>query len=151
MTNLHELKNTLSKRLKVQRVGRGPSSGRGKTSSRGVKGAGSRSGYRRRFGYEGGQMRLYTKLPIRGFTRGLFKKENFVINLEKIEESYNDGEVVNFDTLIKKRLVNKVYPGGLKILGVGTLTRKVKIEANDFSKTAIKKLEKNKIEFKKLK
>jgi large subunit ribosomal protein L15 len=151
MTKLHELKNTLSKRVKVQRVGRGPSSGRGKTSSRGVKGAGARSGYRRRYGYEGGQMRLYTKLPIRGFSRGRFQQENFVINLEKIEETYIDGEVVNFDSLIKKRLVNKIYPGGLKILGVGSLTKKVKIEANDFSKSALKKLEENNIEFKKLK
>ena len=96
-------------------------------------------------------MRLYTKLPIRGFSRGRFVKENFAINLQTIEKSYSDGEIVNFETLINKRLVNKVYPGGLKILGDGNLTKKVKIEAKGYSKSAIKKLEENKIEFKKIK
>ena len=143
--NLSELKNTSRNSPNVQRVGRGPGSGRGKTSCRGEKGAGSRSGWKSRFGKEGGQFPLYRKVPCRGFTRGLFKKFTLSINLEDIEKHFLDGEVVNIETLRSKRIAPRLVPGGLKILSKGELTKKVTIEAKRFSKQAIEKLEKNKI------
>ena len=147
MTTLNSLKDT-RKKVKVQRVGRGPSSGRGKTSSRGHKGAGARSGYRRRYGYEGGQKRLFTSLPIRGFTRGRFKKERLELNLDLINELYDDGEIVSYETLHQKRYAPRRLEAGIKILANGSLTKKVKIEADSFSKGAMKKLDENKIEYK---
>lgn len=151
MMQLSELKNTTKKTRNVQRVGRGPSSGRGKTSSRGHKGSGSRSGYRRRLTYEGGQGRLFKKLPTRGFTRGRFLIPHLTLNLSQIEKHFEDGEVVSLQTLIKKGLASKNLKGGVKILSQGELKKKVTIEAQKFSKEAIKKLEKNKIPFKILK
>lgn len=148
MIKLSGLKNTNLIRKNVQRVGRGPSSGRGKTSCRGQKGAGSRSGYKRRFGYEGGQKRLFTKLPTRGFTRGRFVKPSFAINLDAIDQYFGEGEVVNAKTLYDKKLCSERLSGGVKILGKGALTKKVTIEANRFSKEAIKKLDEAKITYK---
>jgi large subunit ribosomal protein L15 len=133
---------------KIQRVGRGPGSGRGKTSCRGQKGQGARSGARKRYGYEGGQKRLYTKLPCRGFTRGMFIKESLAINFDRIDMLYKDGEVVNHQTLREKGCAPRELPGGLKILSRGEITKKVSIEANGFSKAALKKLDEKKISYK---
>ncbi len=74
MITLGSLKNPTRKRRSVKRVGRGPGSGKGKTCGRGEKGAGARSGYKRRYGYEGGQFRTFMKLPIRGFSNAMFRK-----------------------------------------------------------------------------
>jgi large subunit ribosomal protein L15 len=147
MITLSELKNTSRPKKKVQRVGRGVGSGRGKTSGRGEKGDGSRSGYKRRYGYEGGQVPLYRKLPIRGFTRGRFEKPSQAITLALIEQYFNDGEVVNMATLREKGLVHRRLPAGIKILANGELTKKVTIEANAVSKSALQKLEEKKISF----
>lgn len=151
MIKLSELKDTTRTKKNFQRKGRGPSSGRGKTSSRGHKGQGSRSGYRRRYGHEGGQKRLYLTVPVRGFTRGRFAKEHLAINLALIDKLYNDGEVVNIQTLIEKKCAKRRLPGGIKILANGDLTKKVKIEANSFSKEAMKKLDEKKVEYKVIK
>jgi len=151
MIELHNLKNAHRKTKKVQRVGRGPGSKRGKTSCRGQNGDGSRSGYRRRFGYEGGMVPLYRKLPCRGFTRGRFEKPSQAISLERLDRFYKDGEVVNVQTLRQKGLVPRRLAGGIKILSQGTLTKKVTIEAHRFSKAAIKKLEEKSIPYKKIK
>jgi large subunit ribosomal protein L15 len=149
MIQLNGLQNTTRPRKKIQRVGRGPGSGRGKTSCRGHKGDGSRSGYRRRFGYEGGQVPLYKKLPCRGFTRGRFTKTVLLsINLGDIDKLYSDGEIVNFATLREKGVISKSEFGGVKILSKGELSKKVKLEAHSFSKEAASKLEKSKISFK---
>ncbi len=140
MLNLSELKNTSRPVKKVQRIGRGIGSHRGGHAGRGGKGDSHRSGYRKRFGYEGGQVPLYRKLPIRGFTRGLFVKASQSISLKLIEQYYNDGETVNVVTLREKGLIPRRLPGGIKILAVGELTKKVKIEAHAFSAAAIEKL-----------
>lgn len=148
MINLSQLKNTSRPKKKVQRVGRGVGSKRGKTSCRGEKGDGSRQGYRRRYGYEGGQVPLYRKLPIRGFTRGKFIRPTHAISLALIEAHFQDGETVNFATLREKRMVPRKLLGGIKILSSGELTKKVTIEAHAFSETAKQKLEEKKIPFK---
>ena len=150
MISLSQLKNTTRLKKKVQRVGRGPGSKRGKTSCRGEKGDKSRSGYKTRLGQEGGQLPLFRKLPIRGFNHGRFRKESLGINLGLIEESYNDGETVNYESLRAKGLAPRKIPGGIKILGQGELKKKVTIEVHRFSKSAKEKLEKSGITFKAL-
>ena len=148
MNLLSTLANTHRPKQKVQRVGRGPGSKRGKTSCRGVKGDGSRRGSQRRFGYEGGQLPLYRKLPERGFPNGRFKSEVHAVNLWLIQNLYKDGEIVNLKTLREKGYAPREVGGGLKILSKGELTKKVTIEARAFSKAAIEKLEKAKVSFK---
>lgn len=143
---LENLKDVNRKRKKVKRVGRGPGSGLGKTCGRGEKGAGARSGYKRRYGYEGGQFPLFKKLPIRGFSNAPFRKEYAAVNLAQIESMYEDGETVNAETLAQKGFITgRVY--GIKLLGNGELTKKVNIELNTISKTAMEKLHKAKITF----
>jgi len=148
MITLHSLTNSHRTSPNVQRVGRGVGSGRGKTSCRGHKGDKSRSGYKRRYGKEGGQLPMYRKLPTRGFSHLGFRKEPFSINLSLIEELFEDGETVNIDTLMDKGFSFRKLQHGIKILAVGELTKKVVIEASGISKNAIKKLEEKKIEFK---
>lgn len=140
MHSLSQLKNTSRPTKKVQRVGRGIGSKRGATSGRGGKGDSHRQGYSKRYGYEGGQVPLYRKLPIRGFTRGTFMQPSAAIALSTIDENFEDGETVNAVTLREKGLVPRRIPGGIKILANGELTKKVKIEANRFSEAAEQKL-----------
>ncbi len=147
MFKLNELKNTTEPRRIAKRVGRGIGSGKGKTCGRGEKGAGSRSGYKRRLGYEGGQFRLYMKVPIRGFSNAQFRKELDAINLVQIEKMFNDGEVVNLESLTKKGFITGTSHG-LKILGNGELTKKVTIEAHSISQGARDKLQIAKVPFK---
>lgn len=148
MIQLNNLKNTSRPVKKVQRVGRGPGSKRGKTSCRGEKGDGSRSGYKRRFGYEGGNVPLFRKIPTRGFSRARFKKPSVAINLSQIEALYSDKEVVSIKTLQAKGYANRKNPGLLKVLGAGELTKKVSIEAHSFSDRAQEKLKSASISFK---
>src|SRR5689334_15484685 len=110
MFNLSELKDTDRPVKKVQRIGRGLGSHRGGHSGRGGKGDSHRSGYRKRFGYEGGQVPLYRKLPIRGFTRGLFLKDSAEISFACIDQYFEDGETVNAATLREKGLVPRRLP-----------------------------------------
>ena len=148
MIELFALKNSARGTVNVRRVGRGPGCKCGKTCGRGHKGAGSRRGYKRRYGNEGGQFKLYMKLPIRGFSRGRFDKESLSINLGDIEKHFVDNEIVSHETLRAKGLAPRELPGGLKILGNGELTKKVSIEATAFSKAAIEKLEAKKCKYK---
>ena len=147
MISLNSLKNSSRPRTARRRVGRGIGSGLGKTSGRGEKGAGSRAGYKRRWGYEGGQMRLHMKLPQRGFSNARFKRPYHTINLREIERAYVDGETVNLETLIERGFISgPTY--GVKLLGSGTLTKKVKIDLDDISDTALQKLKESKISYK---
>ena len=148
MVTLSELKNTSRPKKKTQRVGRGIGSKRGATSGRGTKGDGSRRGYSRRYGYEGGQVPLYRKLPIRGFTRGRFVKIAKAITLADIDQHFADGETVNPQTLREKGMIPRRVPGGIKILATGDLTKKITIEAHAFTAGAKQKLESKSISFK---
>ena len=134
----------------MKRVGRGPGSGRGKTSCRGKEGQKARSSSHGRQGNEGGQMKLFRKLPHRGFTRGGFIKEMGEVNLMMIEKLYQDGEVVNLATLKEKGIVPSRIREGFKVLGKGECNKKVTIEAHAFSASAKKKLEAKKIPYKEL-
>lgn len=148
--NLFQLKNTHRKKKRSKRLGRGPGSKRGKTCCRGHKGDKSRSGYKTRAGKEGGQLPLYQKLPHRGFSNKRFQKPLFSINLNRIEQFFEEGEVVNQEALLKRGISMRHLKKGIKILSNGELTKKVVIEAKAFSKNAIRKLEKKGIEFKRV-
>lgn len=147
MIHLSQLQNTSRPKKKIQRVGRGIGSKRGATSGRGTKGDGSRRGYSRRYGYEGGQVPLYRKLPVRGFTRGRFEKPSQEITLGLLEKYFKDGETANLETLRQKGLIQRRVPGGVKILATGELTKKIKIEASAFTAGARQKLEARSIPF----
>lgn len=146
MITLNKLENSTRGRRKCKRVGRGIGSGIGKTCRRGQKGAGARSGYKRRLGYEGGQFRLFAKLPIRGFSNARFRKVLDIVNLQQIQKAFEDGDVINAETLSKKGLISG-RTNGIKILGEGELTKKVTIEVYSLSKTTQEKLHKAKIKF----
>nr|SDA08627.1 50S ribosomal protein L15 [Chlamydiales bacterium PN] len=147
MMPLHCLLNTSREKQKRKRVGRGIGSGIGKTCGRGVKGAGARSGYKTRTRYEGGQLPLYRKLPQRGFNNARFRAPRFdTINLAQIEEIYQDGEIVNLDSLYDKGFLSGPT-AGIKILGHGEVTKKVTIEAQAFSASAEAKLKESAIPY----
>lgn len=149
MITLHTLTNEERRASKGKRVGRGPGSKRGKTAGRGYKGDKSRSGYKSRYGKEGGQLPLFKKLPTRGFNNDEFKIPVFSINLSAIERIFNDGDIVSRESLLERgyplRRISK-----LKILAGGELTKKVKIEAHAYTKSAEEKLKAQSIEFKTL-
>ncbi len=150
MHSLSQLKNTSRPTKKSRRIGRGVGSKRGGHAGRGGKGDSHRNGYCKRYGYEGGQVPLYRKLPIRGFTRGTFVKPCAAISLSTLEENYKDGETVSVATLREKGLIPRRVPGGIKILANGELKKKVKIEAHHYSEAAEQKLKDKGISFTKV-
>ena len=123
-----------------KRVGRGPGSGLGKTSGRGENGQKSRSGYSRKAGFEGGQLPLYRRLPKRGFTNARFKVEFATINLSDLNK-FEDGAVVTPELLEEMGLL-KNQLDGVKVLGNGTLEKKLTVRANKFSSKAQEQIEK---------
>ena len=135
---LSNLKPKKGARHAKKRVGRGPGSGHGKTSGKGEKGQKSRSGYSRMLGFEGGQMPLHRRLPKRGFTN-IFKREYAVVNLADLER-FDEGATVDEATLRQARLVKGRYDG-VKILGVGKLSKKLTVVATKFSASARKQIE----------
>ena len=136
--NLSNLKPAEGSTKTRKRIGRGPGSGLGGTSTRGHKGAKSRSGYKRKIGFEGGQMPLYRRIPKRGFTCRN-SKTIVGINLDVLER-FEDGATVSVDTLIEAGIV-KNPRDGVKILGNGELTKKLTVQANAFSAKAAEKIE----------
>ncbi len=150
MNELSKLSNSHRPRKKAFRVGRGMGSKCGKTCGRGVKGDKARCGYKNHYGQEGGQVPLYKRLPTRGFTNGMFKKENFAINLGMIDKFFSDGDLVTLETLQDKGLAPRRVPGGLKILSTGLLSKKVIIKALFFSAQAEEKLKSGGISFEKI-
>lgn len=146
MMNLNSLKDTSRKRKPRKRVGRGLGSKLGKTCGRGEKGAGSRSGYKRRWGKEGGNMPLFMKLPIRGFNNARFRKAMHVVNLEQIEAVFQDGETVSMETLRARGFISG-KSHGVKLLGNGELKKKLKIQIQAISSGARNKLTDSKIAF----
>jgi len=117
-----------------KRVGRGPGSGTGKTCGRGHKGQKSRTGYSRRYGFEGGQMPLVRRIPKRGFTN-IFREENQVVNLRDLDRVFADGDTVSVKEMADKGLVRRTG-GPVKVLGAGELAKKLTVQANKFSKAA---------------
>ena len=138
---LHELKANEGAKQTRKRVGRGPGSGLGKTCGTGHKGQKSRSGSGKGPQFEGGQLPLYRRIPKRGFTNARFKVDYAVLNLDDLNR-FEDGTIVTPVLLKETGLVTKELCG-IKILGNGNLEKKLTIQANKFSKSAIEKIEKS--------
>lgn len=132
---LHNLQPAVGSNKKSKRIGRGTGSGYGGTSTRGHKGAKSRSGYKRKIGFEGGQMPLQRRVPKFGF-KNINRVEYKAINLDALEALAEASKIekISVDDLRNAGLVSK--NALVKILGNGTLTHKLEVEANAFSKTA---------------
>ena len=123
-----------------KRVGRGPGSGIGKTAGRGENGQNSRSGGGVRIGFEGGQTPLFRRIPKRGFSNARFKKVYAVINLDDLNK-FEDGAEVTPE-ILKDMKLEKKQLDGIKVLGNGTLEKKLTVKASKFSKTAKEAIEK---------
>ncbi len=124
-----------------KRIGRGEGSGHGGTSTRGHKGAKSRSGYSRKFGFEGGQMPLQRRVPKFGF-KNPNRVEYKGINIDTLQKLADDNlitDTVTFETLVENGLAGK--NDKVKILGRGELNAKLNVTAHKFSKTAIEAIE----------
>ena len=135
---LHELQPAEGSRKVRNRVGRGTSSGNGKTSGRGQKGQKARSGGGVRLGFEGGQTPLFRRLPKRGFTN-VNRKEYAVINLDVLNR-FEDGTKVTPVALVEAGIV-KNEKAGIKVLGNGSLDKKLTVKAAKFSKHAQETIE----------
>jgi large subunit ribosomal protein L15 len=137
LSNLRPAKGSVKK---GKRLGRGQGSGKGGTSTRGHKGAKSRSGYSRKIGFEGGQMPLQRRLPKFGF-KNINRKEYKGINISTLQTlaAKNNLEKIDFEVLVMAGLISKNHQ--VKILGKGSLERKLEVHAHAFSKSAIEAIE----------
>lgn len=135
---LHELTPAAGSNTPAWRKGRGTGSGNGKTAGKGHKGQNARSGGGVRPGFEGGQLPLYRKLPKRGF-HNHFAKAYATVNVEALNR-FDDGAVVDLQTLLDSKLVRKSLDG-LKVLGGGEITKKITVKAAVFSASAKEKIE----------
>jgi large subunit ribosomal protein L15 len=138
---LHDIKPNPGAKHRRKRLGCGESSGLGKTCGRGHKGQKSRSGGGPRSTFEGGQMPLYRRLPKRGFNNARFKKIYAVINVGQLDEVFEDGSLINEETLRSQGIVKGRYDG-IKILGSGNLSKKLNISVDKISISAKDKIEK---------
>ena len=136
---LHELRPSEGAFKTSKRVGRGVASGTGKTSGKGHKGQNARSGGGVRPGFEGGQLPLFRRLPKRGFSNAMFKKEYATINVSDLNK-FEDGAVVTPELLKEMGLLKKQL-AGVKVLGNGNLDKKITVKANNFSRSAVEKIE----------
>jgi len=137
---IHELQPAVNSKKGVKRLGRGIGSGHGKTCCKGHKGQWARAGGGVRVGFEGGQKSLLRRLPKRGFTNN-WRAVYSTVNIGELEV-FNDGDTVNAATLLEKGVLSKVEHYGLKVLGDGTLTKKLTVEAAKFTAGAKEALEK---------
>ena len=136
---LHELSPAAGSKKEVKRIGRGAGSGQGKTAGKGHKGQKARAGRGMRPGFEGGQMPLQRRVPKRGFVN-IFGKEFSIVNVSALDQSFEDGAVVDIDALIEKGRVKKVLDG-VKILGNGEISKKLTVQVNAYSEAAKQKIE----------
>ena len=135
---IHELAPAYGATTTSKRVGRGTGSGLGKTAGKGHKGQKARTGGSIRRGFEGGQTPLYRRIPKRGF-KNHFAVEYAIVNLSDLEKFENDT-VVNAELLMSEGIIKKELDG-VKVLGNGTLTKKLTVVAKKFSKTAEEKIQ----------
>jgi large subunit ribosomal protein L15 len=138
MAELSNLKPARGATKKPMRVGRGIGARKSKTAGRGNKGQLSRTGRRRRPGFEGGQMPLHRRLPKRGFTN-IFRQEFAIVNVASLN-AFTAGERVTPEALRARGLVHRPLP--VKVLGDGELSVKLAVSAHAFSASAKQKIEK---------
>src|SRR5215475_8288862 len=129
----------INRRRPKKRVGRGIGSGMGKTSTRGHKGQWASAGATMPGPlFEGGQMPLFRRIPKRGFSHASWDKTYHVVNVGDLDKAFDSGATVNIETLKEKGLA-KGPSDGVRILGEGTLSKKLTVRANHFSKSAAEK------------
>jgi large subunit ribosomal protein L15 len=119
-----------------KRVGRGQGSGTGKTAGRGHKGAQSRSGFKHKRGFEGGQMPLHRRVPKRGF-HNPFREEYDVVNLDTLADRFESGVEITPELLRERGLVGA---GRVKVLARGDISKALTIRAHKFSGKAAEKI-----------
>lgn len=136
---LHELQPNYGSVKVSKRVGRGPGSGNGKTAGKGHKGQNARSGGGVKPTFEGGQLPLYRRLPKRGFSNAMFKTTYSIINVSDLN-MFDEGTVVTPE-LLKEMGIIKKQLSGVKVLGNGSLEKKLTVRANVFSNSAKEKIE----------
>ncbi|RMG07253.1 MAG: 50S ribosomal protein L15 [Planctomycetota bacterium] len=137
--NLDQVNAKVPSKPDRHRVGRGPGSGWGCTAGRGNKGAQSRSGYKSKLHFDGGQMSFIRRIPKRGFTNARFRREWSFVNLKDLNQ-FADGDVVTPEACLERGIIPRLR-AGLKILGTGTLERKLTVKAHRASKTAAAAIE----------
>ncbi len=138
---LHNLQPAAGGGVKEKkRLGRGTATGQGKTSGRGQKGQWSRSGGGVRPGFEGGQTSLMRRLPKRGFTNTDFETKYTVINLDTLNR-FEDGTEVTAELLKATKTIKKIEKDGIKVLGSGSLEKKLTVKANKFTGSAASMIE----------
>ena len=140
LSNLKPAKGSIKR---DKRLGRGQGSGRGGTFTRGHKGAKSRSGYKKKIGFEGGQMPLQRRVPKYGF-KNINRVEYKAINISTLQALADklDIEKIDFQTLVTAGLVSK--NALVKVLGNGDLVKKLEVHAHAFSKSAVAAIESKK-------
>jgi large subunit ribosomal protein L15 len=135
---LNNLKPAEGSKFERKRVGRGPGSGNGKTAGRGYKGAQSRSGWKYKRGFEGGQMPLHRRVPKRGFTN-IFRTEYDVVNLDQLEKLFEKGATVTVDALRDAGIVSS-RTAKVKVLARGEVSKALTVQAHKFSGKAAEKI-----------
>jgi large subunit ribosomal protein L15 len=137
--NLNDVHTGIRKNKKRLRIGRGPGSGRGKTSGRGHKGQGQLAGWSAHPVFEGARMPLVRRIPKRGF-HNRWGRTVAAVNLGKLDAVFSPGDEVTPEILRSRGVVKERYDF-LKVLGDGQLTKKLKISAHKFSKSALEKIQ----------
>ena len=136
---LNDVHTGIKKRKARKRIGRGPGSGHGKTSGRGHNGYFSRSGSKRRAGFEGGQMPLFRRVAKRGFNNAAVADTVVIVNVGQLEKAFEDGAEITVETLVAKGIVPSRHDA-LKVLGDGELNKKLTVIAHRFSRSAEEKI-----------
>ena len=137
--NLHELNAKVGAKPERFRTGRGQASGHGKSAGRGTRGARAKTGWKYKLFREGGQMPIARRLPKRGFNNAIFSTEWAFVNLRDLNQ-FENGTTVDLALLVAKGVVPRTRDG-LKVLGHGTLEKKVSVKAHRISATARKAIE----------
>jgi large subunit ribosomal protein L15 len=136
---INDFHKGIVKRKNRKRVGRGPGSGHGKTAGRGDKGHSSRSGHSFRLAFEGGQMPLVRRLAKRGFSNKYFARVVAIVNLAALEDAFESGATVDVAALQSHGLVKGKFDV-VKILGNGSLTKKLSVRVHEYSASAMEKI-----------
>jgi large subunit ribosomal protein L15 len=136
--DLSNLKPAERSKKERKRVGRGHGTGQGTQAGRGHKGAQSRSGYKRKRGFEGGQMPLHRRVPKRGF-HNEFRTEYAVVNLDTLAERFDAGTVITPDLLREQGLIRSARQP-IKVLARGDIAKKLTVKAHKFSGKAAEKI-----------
>lgn len=136
---LHELSPVEGSKKDSKRIGRGHGSGQGKTAGKGHKGQKARAGKGMRLGFEGGQMPLQRRVPKRGFNN-IFAKKVVSVNLSTLDRKFENGTVVDVKALTDAGIVKNSFDS-VKILGNGTLNKKLTVKVSAFSESAKSKIE----------